>query len=168
MCIRDRPNGSLFPFGTHVVEYRVTNSCGDVETCAFTVKVASSGGGIGDCHLYRYDLGFVGQYQGNKYFLSQQKYTYAEAEALAASHGGYLATIDNAGENAFLQQQIFEVAYIGLNDQQTEGNLQWPNGQAVNYTNFDNCFGCGNSAGSDVVQFNFFNGQWFFLSLIHI
>jgi len=162
--VRGLPNGSVFPFGTHVIEYKATNSCGDEETCAFTVKVASSGGGIGDCHIYRYGLGFVGQYNGNNYFLSQAKYTYADAKALAASHGGYLATIDNAAENQFLQQQIYEVAFIGLNDQQTEGNLQWPSGAVVNYTNFDSCFGCGNAPGSDVVQFNYYNGQWFFSS----
>ena len=53
-------SGSYFPFGVTEVQYTVTNSCGDVETCAFNVKVASNGGGLGSCHIYRWDLGFMG------------------------------------------------------------------------------------------------------------
>ncbi len=154
--------GGFFPFGVHTIQYTATNNCGDTEVCAFNVKVASTGGGIGDCHIFRWDLGFVGEYNGHKYFLSQSKASFSEAQAIAQGHGGHLASINSAAENEFLRQQIYEIAFIGLNDTQNEGNLNWTNNESVNYTNFDNCAGCNNSSARDLVLFNYFNGQWFF------
>ena len=157
-------NGGFFPFGVTEVQYKVTNSCGDEEICAFNVKVASNGGGgLTDCHIYRWNLGFMGAYNGHKYFLSINKATWVEAQAIAASHGGYLASIDDAAENEFIKGQAYNLAYIGLNDKELEGNLTWPSGSDANYTNIADCQGCANSEGGDFAILNYFNGTWYFV-----
>mgnify|MGYP000651205388 CR=1 FL=1 len=158
------PNGGFFPFGVTEVQYKATNACGDEEICAFNVKVASNGGGgIGDCHIYRWNLGFMGSYNGHKYFLSINKATWDEAQVIAAQHGGYLASIDDAAENEFIKGQAYNLAYIGLNDAQVEGNLSWPSGANTNYTNIADCTGCQNSDRGDYAILNYFNGTWYFV-----
>ena len=157
------PSGSKFPFGVTEIQYTATNACGDVETCAFNVKVASNGGGIGSCHIYRWDLGFMGYHNGHSYFLSISKKTRAEAAAICASHGGYLLSINDAAENAFIQNAAYELAYIGLNDAGVEGNLEWPSGESFTYSNIADCNGCQNAPQNDFAIFNYFNGTWYFV-----
>ena len=155
-------NGGFFPFGAHEIQYTITNGCGDVKYCAFNVKVASTGGGIGDCNLYRWEMGFVGQFEGNKYFVSKVKKNFADAQAQAAGHGGYLVSIDSERENEFLRQQVNDLAYIGYNDIAQEGDLQWTSGKDVVFTNVADCPGCQNSEFGDAAIFNHFNGEWYF------
>ena len=157
------PNGEFFPFGVHEMQYTITNACGQTKLCAFNVAVASTGGGIGDCNLFRWEMGFVGQYKDNKYFVSKVKKNFIDAQAQAASHGGYLVSIDSPEENEFLRQQVNDLAMIGYNDVASEGNLEWTSGKEVVYTNVANCQGCQNSDFGDVVMFNHFNGEWFFV-----
>lgn len=156
-------NGGFFPFGAHEIQYTISNECGDVRYCAFNVKVASTGGGIGDCNLFRWELGFVGQFQGNKYFVSKVKKDYASAQAQCESHGGYLVSIDSPEENEFLRQQVNDLGFIGYNDINQEGELEWTSGKEVVYTNIANCQGCTNSEAADATLFNHFNGEWFFV-----
>ena len=157
------PSGSLFPFGVTEIQYTFTNACGDEEICAFNVKVASNGGGIGDCHINRWNLGFMGSWNGNKYFLSINKETWADAQAICESHGGYLASITSAEENAFIAGQAYNLAYIGINDAAQEGNLTWPSGESANYTNIADCGGCENAPPNDYAIMNYFNGTWYFV-----
>ena len=156
------PNGGFFPFGAHEIQYTVTNGCGDTKYCAFNVKVASTGGGIGDCNLFRWEMGFVGQFEGNKYFVSKVQKDFADAQAQCAGHGGYLASIDSPEENEFLRQQVNDLAMIGYNDVAQEGDLGWTSGKDVVYTNVGDCQGCSNSEFGDVAMFNHFNGEWYF------
>ncbi len=155
--------GGFFPFGVTEVQYTATDACGNVETCAFNVKVASNGGGIGDCHINRWNLGFMGEYDGHKYFLSINKLNWADAQAVCESHGGYLASINSAEENAFIAGQAYNLAYIGINDAAQEGNLTWPSGEAANYTNIADCAGCENAPPNDYAIMNYFNGTWYFV-----
>ena len=156
-------NGDFFPFGVSEIQYTITNACGDVKYCAFNVKVASTGGGIGDCNLFRWEMGFVGQFEGNKYFVSKVKKDFAGAQAQCAGHGGYLVSIDSPEENEFLRQQVNDLAMIGYNDVAQEGMLEWASGKDVVYTNVADCQGCSNSEGGDVAMFNHFNGEWYFV-----
>jgi len=156
-------NGAFFPFGVHQMQYTITNSCGQVKLCAFNVAVASTGGGIGDCNLFRWEMGFVGQFEGNKYFVSKVKKDFVNAQAQAASHGGYLVSIDSPEENEFLRQQVNDLAIIGYNDVAQEGQLGWISGKDVVFTNVADCQGCQNSDFGDVVMFNHFNGEWYFV-----
>ena len=145
------------------MQYTITNACGQQKLCAFNVAVASTGGGIGDCNLFRWEMGFVGQYKGNKYFVSKVKKNFVDAQAQAAGHGGYLVSIDSPEENEFLRQQVNTLAMIGYNDLDVEGNLEWTSGKEVVYTNVADCQGCQNSDFGDVAIFNHFNGEWFFV-----
>jgi len=156
-------NGGFFPFGQQEIQYTITNACGDVKYCAFNVKVASTGGGIGDCNLFRWEMGFVGQFQGNKYFVSKVKKDFAGAQAQCEGHGGYLVSIDSPEENEFLRQQVNDLGMIGFNDVAQEGVLEWTSGKDVVYTNVADCQGCQNSDAGDVAMFNHFNGEWYFV-----
>ena len=154
-------SGSVFPFGRTIVQYVATDACGNREECAMTINTASTGGGIGDCHFYRAAFNWRGNYNGNKYFVSEFDTTYQAAVEIANSHGGFLATISDQAESDFLRKEVDRVAYIGLNDINNEGNLSWPDGSPISFTNFDDCSFCpGNSENRDFVVFHPWNGKW--------
>jgi len=161
--ISDIPNGGLFPFGTSIVSYQGTDACGNETECAVTIEVGSTGGVSDDCNSYLWGFNYRGQYKGNKYFISLYDTTYAAAQAIAADYGGHLATISDADENDFIQSEIGDIAYIGLSDAASEGDMEWMDGSPVNYTNFDDCSWClDNSSNNDFVQFHPWNGEWSF------
>jgi len=55
------------------------------------------------------------------------------------------------------------MVYIGLNDQDSEGNLEWFNGEPVTYNNVDPCGFCEeNSANQDFAIMAPWNGTWSF------
>ncbi|UCC32071.1 MAG: hypothetical protein JSU86_07280, partial [Phycisphaerales bacterium] len=77
---------------------------------------------------------------GHYYFLAPAM-TWAEAEALAVSLGGHLATIRNEVENqwltdAFLALTSAERVLIGFSDLDVEGVWVWTSGEPVTYTNW--------------------------------
>ncbi len=158
------PNGGFFPFGMNVVRYKAVDNCGNETSCSMAIKVASTGGGIGDCHLYRFNFNYRGSYNGNKYFISKFDTTWTAAKEICESHGGYLLSISDQAENDFVQDNMEEdVAFIGLTDYLVEGQLQWEDGSPVTYTNYDNCSWCGtNTAQNDYVEFHRWNGEWSF------
>ncbi len=161
--ISDIPNGGFFPFGMTVVHYEATDACGNKTQCAMAIKVASTGGGLGDCHLYRFGFNYRGQFRGNKYLVSLIDTTWAAAKEICESHGGHLATISDFEENEFIKNAISDVAYIGLTDYETEGQLRWEDGSSVSFTSFDNCSWCqDNSSSLDYVEFHPWNGEWSF------
>ena len=105
----------------------------------------------------------LGEHDGHHYYLSQQHAIPVNAQAIAASHGGYLATINTQAENDFLQQHISEMTHIGLSDAQTEGHLIWDNGDALEFQNFNICSFCyDNSESMDFVVMHHWNGVWSF------
>lgn len=80
---------------------------------------------------------YMGSYEGHHYYCTKDKYTWLEANNIVASHGGYLASINSAGENAFLAGQLgIQSAYIGLHDYGHEGSFKWENYDPVTYTNW--------------------------------
>lgn len=78
---------------------------------------------------------------GHAYLLlSSSSWTDAEAEAEAL--GGHLATINDAGENAWVQSAFSangtRALWIGLNDAASEGNFVWSSGETSLYRNWAN------------------------------
>jgi len=103
----------------------------------------------------------LGEFGGSKYFISDDVENPIPAQVIAENLGGYLATIDSEEENDFIFSQISELAYIGINDSNTEDQLEWANGDAVSYTNFDICDICNeNSDEMDFVVMHSWNGGW--------
>ena len=126
----------------------------------YTNGECSTGGGCPDAIA-----GFtaLGEFGNSKYYLSNSTSRPVDAQSTAEGNGGYLVTINNAAENNFIQQNISEMAYIGLNDYDSEGNLEWFNGESVSYNNVDPCGFCNeNSESQDFVIMAPWNGTWSF------
>nr|ADN13081.1 C-type lectin domain protein [Gloeothece verrucosa PCC 7822] len=76
-------------------------------------------------------------YQDKYYLLSNFSF-WQEAQNQAENLGGNLVTINDAAENQFLSDTFGneEPLWIGLTDQNEEGNFTWISGEAVTYTNW--------------------------------
>jgi len=84
-----------------------------------------------------------------------------DAQLAASQLGGNLLVLDDQAENDFIQQNISDLVYIGLNDVQSEGTPQWVNGNPLGFENFDICSFCNeNSADMDYVVMHQWNGGW--------
>ena len=81
---------------------------------------------------------YMGTYNGSKYYCSDGKATWEQAQAACASLGGYLACVTSAGENHYLANQLqTQSAFIGGHDRNRDGVYRWINGQSFgNYTNW--------------------------------
>jgi hypothetical protein len=80
---------------------------------------------------------YMGSYGGSKYYCSLANATWPAANSISKSHGGYLAEINDAYENAFLANILtLQRAWIGLNDAGSEGSFKWSTGSAPTYTNW--------------------------------
>ena len=62
--------------------------------------------------------------------------TWRQAENLAVSLGGHLATVRSRAENDWLVATFgtSQIAYIGLNDRAAEGTFVWSSGEPVTFT----------------------------------
>ncbi len=105
----------------------------------------------------------LGEHNGSSYYISDGLVRAADAKAIAEMQGGHLVVINSSQENLFLSNQIDGMVHIGLDDAQTEGNLQWANGDAISYTNYDFCAFCSdNDAENDYAIMHQWNGGWSF------
>ena len=73
---------------------------------------------------------------GHFYGIVQQTLTWQDAEALAVSYGGHLASVSSLAENNFIYSHDGRDVWIGLNDAASEGNFVWSSGEPVTYTNW--------------------------------
>ncbi len=122
----------------------------------------------GQCSTTTDDAIFsFGEFDGHQYFISKGTYSYEEAQTIAAEHGGYLLTINSQAENDFIEAKFEYGAsiWLGLSDAQLEGEFVWENGEAITYTNWEDCQSedCLNSEALDQVGFNINNGEWHFI-----
>jgi len=155
------------PGGTYTVTYSANDACGNSASCSFDVTIESSieiscpndvtlscpyntNGLIVNWNIpevntccnsgYAGDIpGFIymGGYGGSNYYCTLEPYTWDQGSSLCQSNGGYLTTINDAGENEFLANILtIQSCYIGLNDVQQEGTFSWVNGEPSNYTNW--------------------------------
>ena len=80
---------------------------------------------------------YMGSFGGSKYFCSLANASWPNASNSAQANGGYLAEINDAGENAFLANILtIQRAWIGLNDAAVEGNFVWSNNNPLSYSNW--------------------------------
>ncbi|MFT7602471.1 MAG: hypothetical protein ACI8VT_000033 [Saprospiraceae bacterium] len=100
---------------------------------------------------------FLGELNNQKYFLSTEKDLWPNAEAICEGFDAHLVVINDASENQFLQDNTAVSLHIGIHDSNSEGTLEWVNGETVAYTNFgsDN-----NSATNDYGYFRSWNAAW--------
>ncbi|MBF2073641.1 MAG: DUF4347 domain-containing protein [Synechococcales cyanobacterium C42_A2020_086] len=77
-------------------------------------------------------------YNGNEYLLTDPNLDWDQAQAAAQRLGGNLVTINDAEEEAWLQQTFGtqERFWIGLNDRDNEGQFRWVSGEPITYTNW--------------------------------
>jgi cysteine-rich repeat protein len=85
------------------------------------------------------------------------------AEVGCVAHGGQLASIADATDNAtvlFLARHVGDPVWIGLSDLATEGSFEWDDGSALSYTNWGG--GEPNDAGAneDCGQLSPSSGAW--------
>lgn len=105
----------------------------------------------------------LGTYNGHTYYQSEIPMNAAAVFADALSKGGYVATINDAAENAFINNAILAggfpyYAYIGLNDVSVEGSYVWQNGDPVTYTNW--APGEPNDSGGEDYVIMYSTGLW--------
>ncbi len=80
---------------------------------------------------------YMGSYNGHQYYCSREKASWAAAKATSEATGGYLAVINDAGENQLLANFLTEQsAFIGLHDSNQEGQFEWLSGESMAYTNW--------------------------------
>lgn len=105
----------------------------------------------------------LGTYNGHTYYQSEIPMNASAVFADALSKGGYVATINDAAENTFINNAILAggfpyFAYIGLNDVSVEGSYEWQNGDPVAYTNW--APGEPNDSGGEDYVIMYSTGLW--------
>jgi len=92
------------------------------DNCGFTAPSSVSG------------FTLIGDYNGHRYFRSNSTYTWYNANNLAYSVGGYLATISDNSERVFLETQ--GQCWVGLNEIESigTGTFTWANGETSSYS----------------------------------
>lgn len=73
---------------------------------------------------------------GHTYYIAPNNITWAQAEAMAQTLGGHLATVNSLAENNWLLSIWPQGGYIGFNDLQQEGNFVWTSGENSSFTNW--------------------------------
>jgi len=106
-----------------------------------------------------YDSVFVA-YNGSEYQLTSAT-TWQQAQSEAEALGGNLVTINDAAEQAWLQDTFGgnERLWTGLTDSATEGEFAWSSGANVNYTNWSQNQPDNFGRGEDFTVF-LANGKW--------
>ncbi|KKL54360.1 hypothetical protein LCGC14_2266190, partial [marine sediment metagenome] len=80
---------------------------------------------------------YIRYHDGHWYKITSSSQTWAEAEAEAQALGGHLVTINDAAEQAFVQQWFANWSpWIGLTDQDVEATWAWSSGEDVTFTNW--------------------------------
>jgi len=149
----DRAFGSTFP-------YLAMPNSGTGE-CSGVVVNNDGGAGNNDCPDVISGFEFLGEFGGSNYYMSNEVARPVDAQNIAMMNNGNLAVISSEEENTFIQSNISELAYIGVNDLESEGNLEWVNDDQVTFTNFDICDICeANSDDKDYVIIHSWNGGW--------
>jgi len=102
---------------------------------------------------------YLGEFEGSRYYKSNQPLSFPLALTAVANAGGELAKISSAAENEFLRQNIgSDLCIIGLSDADTEGQWRWTDGTTPSYLNFPP--NINNNPSDDYAMMNFWNGEW--------
>ena len=76
---------------------------------------------------------YIGSRGNSCYYISEDAMVWTDASVMAQSYGGHLATITSQEEQDFLGNYG---GWIGLTDENVEGQWEWVTGEPVNYTNW--------------------------------
>ncbi|TXD71600.1 lectin-like protein, partial [Aequorivita antarctica] len=116
------------------------------------------------------DFTKLGTYNGHTYYMSNNPMNATAAFADALSKGGYVATINDAAENTYINDVVFASnpaynVYIGLNDVSIEGSYEWQNGAPATYTNW--APGEPNDSGGEDYVIMYSGGLWNDVQEVH-
>lgn len=70
------------------------------------------------------------------FYLSQRRATFSDGQSVCEEIGGNLVSIHSKKENEFIGGLTDEGLWIGLNDENEEGEFQWTDGSSVKYTSW--------------------------------
>ncbi len=158
----------FFPFAHNTKFYvKVTpyNDAGENDACKTsnftTIDTSTVTPPADDCPTAVDGFTYLGEYQQHHYFVSQTTATWLEAKSLAESLGAQLVIINDASENEFIQNNISEIAFIGLSDYDLEGSFKWVDNSGISYSNFSDCSWCAdNSPANDFYTIFPWDGSW--------
>ncbi len=145
-----------------IVEIPFEESATNIDWAIPTVSTTCviNGGGTtcsGDTNVDGYS--YLGEFEGSRYYKSNQPLSFPLALTAVANEGGTLAKINSAAENEFLRQNIgSDLCIIGLSDSAVEGEWLWTDGSAPTYLNFP--ANLNNNPSDDFAVMNFWNGEW--------
>ncbi|XP_035285554.1 CD209 antigen-like protein E isoform X1 [Anguilla anguilla] len=96
-------------------------------------------------------------HQGKFYFFSTDKMNWSQSQEYCTSKGAHLVIINNQQEQNFVSSRINETHWIGLSDQNTEGQWVWEDGTPLDRsgtqywweTEPDNWMDSGDPSGED-------------------
>uniref|UniRef100_A0A663EA94 Mannose receptor C-type 1 n=1 Tax=Aquila chrysaetos chrysaetos TaxID=223781 RepID=A0A663EA94_AQUCH len=75
------------------------------------------------------------------YFIGHVSATFSEANTTCEGEKGYLATVENRYEQAYLTSLVGlrpeKYFWLGLSDVEDQGTFRWANGEAVSFTHWD-------------------------------
>ena len=98
----------------------------------------------------------LGEYEGNKYFLSNETATWEEAKVIAQTNGGHIVSITSQAENDYILSNINDIIFTGFNDATQEGEFGLVSGEPLTYNNYTGS----NSWSIDYGTMNFWDGKW--------
>ena len=83
----------------------------------------------------------IAEFGGHTYKFIPTKKSWNKAKLEAEKIGGYLVCIDSDKEQSFISELIsingkVQPTWIGLTDEEVEGNWKWVNGEQTNYKNW--------------------------------
>lgn len=122
--------------------------------------VSGNGQDCNDLAFNPADFQDLGTFGGSRYLLSTYKKRWSAAQAEATDLNGYLVTINDTDENAFIANQINEYVHIGYSDAGTEGNFIWTDNSINSYTNLGAFWNNTNTRDFAVMEWWSGNGTW--------
>ncbi len=81
----------------------------------------------------------IGNFEGHDYYIfTFNEITWESARTAAETAGGHLVKITSAEENQFVTNEMlpYNKAWIGAEDDNTEGTFRWTDGDTLTYTNW--------------------------------
>jgi GEVED domain/HYR domain/Lectin C-type domain/Secretion system C-terminal sorting domain len=107
-------------------------------------------------------LTYLGDYNGSRYYRTNNTATWSSANSLAQSVGGQLVTIESSAENNWLASALGNAGnyWLGLNDVATEGTFVWSSGSSATYRNWNAGEPNNYNGNEDYTEFIASSGKW--------
>jgi hypothetical protein len=104
----------------------------------------------------------IGELNGKIYYISTVDRKWVDAQSHCETNGGHLAIVNTPAKQDFLKNAIgfFNAAFIGLNDNSSEGDFQWSDGSQFSYQNWQPGQPDGGTNENYVAMHGWSNGRW--------